>query len=188
MSQRFVISLLVLLCVQPLLLAGGFGDPPVSVNPTISVTGNAEIKVAPDRAVLRFSIISKEKVLDEAASKNDKIVAEVTEFLKSSGVEGKSINTDLIRIQPVYSGLQPRFGNPNKWIPSSPQARTPLARTPAGDADQQLKPIGYSANRRLSVTVTDLAKLEAIYKGLLSKGVNSIEGVDFMSRLPLLEP
>ena len=80
MNQRFVYSLLVLLSVEPLLLAA---DDPITVAPTISVTGAAEIKVAPDRAILRFAIISKEKVLDEAASKNDKIVSDVTDFLKA---------------------------------------------------------------------------------------------------------
>lgn len=168
MNQRFVYSLLVLLSVEPLLLAA---DDPITVAPTISVTGAAEIKVAPDRAILRFAIISKEKVLDEAASKNDKIVSDVTDFLKASGVEDKFINTDLIRIHPVYPNQQgSSFGSVNlpRMSPATPN------RNP-----DQLKPIGYSANRRLSITVTDLAKLETIYKGLLSKGVNSIDGVDF---------
>lgn len=136
--------------------------------PTISVSGNAEIKVAPDQAILRFAIVAEEKTLDAAAAKVDSVVKDVNSFLATNKIESQYVNTDLIRINPVYS-------RDNSVFQGSLQRSRQNTRN---DADQ-LKPIGYSATRQLSVTVSDLAKLETIYKGLLSSGVNKIQGVDF---------
>jgi uncharacterized protein YggE len=132
------------------------------------VSGNAEIKVAPDQAILRFAIVAEEKTLDAAAAKVDSVVKDVNSFLATNKIESQYVNTDLIRINPVYS-------RDNSVFQGSLQRSRQNTRN---DADQ-LKPIGYSATRQLSVTVSDLAKLETIYKGLLSSGVNKIQGVDF---------
>ena len=50
--------------------------------PMISVTGNAEVRVVPDEAVLTFSIDSRDKDLNAVVKDNDDRIKAVTAFLK----------------------------------------------------------------------------------------------------------
>ncbi|MDB2685996.1 SIMPL domain-containing protein [Mariniblastus sp.] len=150
-------------------------------DPTISVTGDAEIKVKPDQALFSFSIQGREKTLDEAVATNDKAIAKVVQFLRTAGVEDKDVRTEVVRIQPIYRPLQrgkiPIQIRPQGNLNFNPAPNAaPVA--PVKDEDP-LKPIGYEARRGISVTVTNLANLEKIYTGLLKNGVNEVGGISF---------
>ena len=161
-------------------------DEPVNP-PTITVTGEAKIKVKPDRAVFSFSIQGREKTLDESVATNDQAIAKVMEFLRTSGVQDKDVQTEIVRIKPIYRDLirgkalrqvlpirpvlpQGNFSNPPNMNLAQPT-----------NDDDQLKPIGYEARRGISVTVNNLANLEKIYTGLLKNGVNEVSGISFQT-------
>ena len=160
--------------------ASAFADDPVNP-PTISVTGEAKIKVKPDQAVFSFSIQGRQKTLDESVAANDQAIAKVMQFLRTSGVEDKDVSTEVVRIKPIYRSPpygklapqpfpQSNFGNQPNLNPNLP-----------GKVEDQLNPIGYEARRGISVTVNDLAKLEKIYTGLLKNGVNEVGGISFQT-------
>jgi len=153
-------------------------DPPL---PTISVNGTAEVRAAPDEAVLTFSVESRETDLDAAVKDNDERIKAVTSFLKESKIEAKHIRTELITIRPIFDTI------PNGWKGQMAQlpaqqafGNAPLARpAPAPDKKKKIKPIGYTARRSLSITIKDLAAFETIYRGLIGKGVNDVGGIQF---------
>ena len=79
-----------------------FGNDSNPTIPTIKVHGNAEISVSPDRAVLSFSIESREAKLDAAVADNDAKIQSVIGFLQSANVEARLIQTDLMHTRPIY--------------------------------------------------------------------------------------
>ncbi|MDG2012682.1 MAG: SIMPL domain-containing protein [Pirellulaceae bacterium] len=137
--------------------------------PTVSVTGTAEVRVLPDQAILRFSIDSRALALAAAVGDNDTKVTAVTQYLTQNKIEARFIRTDVIRIQPL-------FETPNKSRQQSSNGAG--ANT---SAEQKIQPIGYSARRDISVTIKNLSQFEAIYRGLIERGVNEVNNVSFLS-------
>ncbi len=157
--------------------ASGFDDDQRAM---ISVSGSAEVKVEPDEAVLTFSVESREEKLDAAVTDNDSKIKSVIEYLKASKVESKNIRTQVISIQPIFESNSPWKGQayPSPLAPRIVSS-VPPAGNNAGNKKPKIKPIGFSARRQLSITITDLAAFEGIYRGLIERGVNDVGGVQF---------
>lgn len=145
---------------------------------TISVTGTAEIQVKPDQAVLTFTIETRKKTLAETTAANDKSIAQVVKFLNSAGVKDSEVRTDMVRIDPIYQQQKNRFKG-QMMQSSLPSPNASNVAPPADKDEFKLEPVGYTAQRGISVEVNDLSDLESIYKGLLSNGVNKVRGVEF---------
>jgi len=63
--------------------------------PMISVSGSAEVKVAPDEILLRVGVETRHENLHAAKKQNDERVGNALAFLKGSRVKGKDVQTDL---------------------------------------------------------------------------------------------
>ena len=149
--------------------------------PTISVSGTAEIRTAPNEAVLTFSIESREEKLDDAVNDNDSRIKAVTAFLKESQVEPKHIRTQVISIRPIFESENkyPAWkGQTAQQILPMPNA-APKPPIVAANKKKKIKPIGYIARRQLSITIKNLKSFEEIYRGLVAKGVNDVGGIQF---------
>lgn len=118
--------------------------------PLISVTGTAEIKVAPDEVVLRTTIMTRDGNLQEVKRANDTIAAKAIAFLKEKGVKAEDIQTDYITLRPEYKH--------NDWA---------------------TKPEFYTASKSIEVIIRKVETLEPMLTGLLSVGVNSVDGITF---------
>ena len=141
--------------------------------PSITVTGTAEIRVVPDEAVLTFSVESREEKLDDAVKDNDEKIKAVTDFLSQSKIEPVNIRTQVINIQPIFEQQDDQWKGQIAPMPMPPTNSAPT------DKKQKIKPIGYTARRGLSITITDLKSFETIYRGLIERGVNDVGGVEF---------
>jgi uncharacterized protein YggE len=115
----------------------------------ISVTGTAEIQVAPDEAVLRLGIETSNKDLAYAKSQHDTRVKKVMALAQSAGVEAKYIQTSELTMGPEYTD----------------------------DRYRQL--LGYEVSQTIAITLKDLSKYEALMTRLLGAGVNRVDGIDF---------
>lgn len=118
--------------------------------PLISVTGTAEIKVAPDEVVLYASIESRHEKLLDAKRENDGFAAKAVAFLKGKGIKDEDIQTSHITLTPEYD----REKGPTK-------------------------PVYYEASKSIEVIIRQVDTFEAIMTGLLENGVNSISGITF---------
>jgi hypothetical protein len=115
----------------------------------ISVTGNAEIKVAPDEVTLTLGVDSHDKDLAIAKVENDKRIKKLLNLAHASGVDPKNIQTSALSMGPEYS---------DQKIP-------------------QL--LGYQVSQTVTVTLTDLSKYEDLMTNSLRAGVNRVDGINF---------
>lgn len=123
--------------------------------PSVSVIGEAVEDVAPDRATLRFGIVTERPLAADAASENARVATAVLDELKTLGVTDADVRTEGVTLTPVTD-----------------QERDPKGRT-----------VGvrkyFIARNDLSVRVRDLAKAGEIAGRLIDRGVNSFQGVDY---------
>lgn len=112
----------------------------------IEVIGDGEMLVAPDEVVLQLGVETIRTDLDDARRENDKRVAAVLSLLKSSGIEDKFVQTDHVRVEPLY--------------------------TYKGDRDRALR--GYNIRKDMTVTLRDLTQMETITAALLKAGTTNI--------------
>ena len=116
----------------------------------INVSGSAEVKVAPDEIRLSVGVETRDQSLDVARQQNDERIASALAFLKSAGVKDKDVQTDFINVVPDYDYNSSR-----------------------------VKPAAYIVRKSIEIRVTAITNFEGIVTGLLTNGVNCIQGIDF---------
>lgn len=142
--------------------------------PTISVSGSAEIRVVPDQVVITAAVESRAKEVATACKDNETRIRAIVQFLKSSGIEDKHIHTEYIAIDPIMR----LRSYPRKAVQA--QANLPNSNPFEETEEEQLEqPVGYLARRQFAITVVDLGKFEAIYQGLIERGINRVSGIEF---------
>jgi uncharacterized protein YggE len=120
----------------------------------ISVTGTAEVNVAPDEVVLSLGVESRDKDLAIAKAQHDHRVKKLLAEAHDAGVEGKYIQTSMLQMRPDYSDEKvPRF-------------------------------LAYQVSQTIQVTLKDLSKYERLITKLLEAGVNRVDSVEFLVAEP----
>jgi uncharacterized protein YggE len=145
MKKCFIVSLVLTIGS----LSRAFAQSPQQP-PLITVSGSAEIKVAPDIVCVRVGVETRNRNLQDAKRENDERVAKVLAFLKVSEVKPKDVQTDYISIEPNYDN----------------------------DISRE-KPVIYVARKSIEIKLTKVEAFEGIITGLLTNGVNFVHGVDF---------
>ena len=118
--------------------------------PQISVSGSAEVKVAPDEVYLRVGVETRHENLDDAKHQNDERVSKALAFLKNNEVRDKDIQTDFISIEPTYD--------------------SDISRT---------KPVTYVVRKSIEIKLAKIQAFEGLLTGLLTNGVNHVHGIEF---------
>ncbi|WP_108944547.1 oxidative stress defense protein [Shewanella halifaxensis] len=119
----------------------------------LNTIGTSELTVKADMAEVNVEVVIKAKTAQQAKRDSDKAVAHFLARLEKAGVDKALIQSANINLQPQY--------HYEKNKPS------------------QL--IGYSANRRITVTVMDLTKLNNILDSALEQGINRINNIALKS-------
>ena len=145
--------------------------------PTISVNGSAEIRVMPDEVVILAAVESRAKTLAAAAAENDAKIAQVLEFLKTAGVGSENIHTEFIGIEPIMNELDQHKLQIHNLQNARPLADSDIFK----ELEELLQPLGYDVRRRFRIRITDLAKFENVYRGLIERGINQVDGIQFNS-------
>ena len=123
--------------------------------PSISVTGEATISVAPDLAEVDGGVTTQAKTAREASDGNNRAMAAVLAALKGAGIADADIRTSRLSLQPQVS-------------PARMSSDTPPTI------------VGYRASNRVTVRVHDITKVASTLDALLAAGANDIGGVNFM--------
>ncbi len=119
---------------------------------SISVEGEAEVKVVPDRILLTLGIETSDKDLEKAKQLHDARTRAVIDAVRREGIDPKDIQTDYIEIEPRWD-TTPR---PENFI-------------------------GYFVRKTVVVTVRDVPKFEQDLSVALASGVNYVLGVHFQT-------
>lgn len=140
----------ILLAVCATLAPPVLAQTPCTTPPrTISVTGTAEIKVAPDGVKLTLAVDSHNRDLSVAKGDNDGRVKQLLALARKAGIEAKNIQTSALTMGPQYS---------DERIP---------------------KLLDYEVSQVVVITLTDLSKYEGLMTEALTAGVNRVDGISF---------
>lgn len=117
---------------------------------TISVVGEAEVRVVPDEVVLTVGVETINKDLDKAKKENDTRISEVISVTLAHGIEAKHVQTDYLNIESRYQDSYEKRGF-----------------------------IGYVVRRDAVITLRDLDQFESLLSDLLESGANTVHGIQF---------
>ncbi|MFK5981636.1 MAG: SIMPL domain-containing protein [Flavobacteriaceae bacterium] len=118
-----------------------------TIQPSVSVTGEGIIKIAPDVVTINVQVEHKGQNPKELKQKNDKIISDVLSYIKSLNIDDKDVKTQYVRLNKNY--------------------------------DYQTKTYNYVANQNVVIKLNDLTKYEGLMNGLLERGINRIDGINF---------
>jgi uncharacterized protein len=121
--------------------------------PAISVTGEANVSVAPDQAQIDGGVTSDAKTAREASDANNAAMGKVLAALKGAGIEEKDYQTSRL-------SLQPQFATPSK-------------------ASERAGIVSFRASNRVTVRIRDVAKVANVIDVLVGAGANEIGGINF---------
>lgn len=102
---------------------------------TLTVTGEGEIKLRPDIAMLDVSVVTNAKTAQEASSRNAERMTQVIAAMKALGVPSADLQTVGYDVYPVFDNEEksPTFGQILEYRVSS-QLRVRIEIEQAGDA------------------------------------------------------
>jgi uncharacterized protein YggE len=120
--------------------------------PQITVSGTAEVRVAPDEILIHAGVETRNENLDLARQQNDDHMKSVLAFIKKSGVPSKDVQTDFINVVPDYG---------NEW--NRAPSKTPM----------------FVVRKYVEVRLTNVTSFETVLTGILNAGADRINNVEF---------
>ena len=129
------------------------GSPAAAQAPparTISVNGNAEVRVAPNEVILTVGVDTTDLDIARARAENDSRVKAIVAAAAANGVAAAQVKSDFLDIQPRYK---------------DDYARRDF--------------LGYFARRSLAITLRDVSKFEGLLSSVLTAGANYVHGIEF---------
>lgn len=132
--------------------------------PMITVSGTAEIQVAPDEVVFALDVTKLNKDLQVAKRLNDESVAKILELTRRFSVSPQNVQTSHISVGMKYESIR--------------DAKTKIY---THDGDEIGKRVfrGYEVSTTISVRLTDLTRFEEFLTEVLKTGLSEINGVTF---------
>ena len=120
--------------------------------PSVSVTGEASIRKAPDIAILRAGVTSQAKTAREAMTASAKLMTAVLASLKGNGIAESDIQATRLSVQPIRE-----------------------SNRSSGSANI----IAVEASSLVTVRVRDINKSADVLDGMISAGANLATGINF---------
>ncbi len=127
--------------------------PPLQAPRTITVTGEAEMTMSPDRAMVTIGVETWGKNIMSIKADNGKRVKAILDAVKGLGIPAKDIMTRDLSIQPEYT-----------W------------------KDDRREFIRYRMRNVVVITVNDLTKVEDVVNAGVNESSNVLEGVSFSTK------
>lgn len=118
---------------------------------TITVSGDAELRVAPNQVQLMLAVVTIDKSLAKARAENDERVKRALGTVTKSGVEAKDLQTDFVTVEP-------------RWDNNRSDVR---------------EPDGYQVTKTIVVTLRDVPRFDAVLQAVMDAGANRVSGIEF---------
>ena len=134
--------------------------------PTIQVSGTAEISVAPDEAVLSLEVTKRNKDLSIAKRETDAALAKIIDLTRRFAIKSENVKTDYISVEMKYQSVR----DPKNRIFDE-----------SGDEIGTRTFLGYEVSTTTTVRLSDLTKFEGFFSEALQTGVSEIGSVKFES-------
>ena len=118
----------------------------------ISVTGQGEVKVMPDRATLNYRVVTTKDTPAQARAQVENTVTAFFKDIESLKLDKKAFVADSIVIMPNYK---------------------------YNEQEKKQELVGYEASRNISIKVSDFALIGQLNDMALKAGVNNISGFEY---------
>jgi len=134
--------------------------------PLITVTGTAEVEVAPDEVIFSLDVTKTDKDLQVAKKLNDEAVGKVLELTRRFAVAPQNVKTDYITVNMKYESVR--------------DAKTKIYNE---DGDEVGKKIfrGYEVSKTVIVKLTDITRFEDFFAEALKTGISAVTSVKFQT-------
>lgn len=130
----------------------------VSAVPTLSVSGEGKVFVAPDVAVVRLGAFAQHKDAEAAQAQVNEVMQKVVAAIRGVEVPQEEIQTSGLSLRPVTRYRQPR---------------------PGEDASPEPEVVGYRADMSVSVRLRDTKRAGPVIDAGLTAGANTLHGISF---------
>lgn len=125
--------------------------------PRIQISGEGEVQVAPDMAMIDLTVLREAETAREALSANNTAMRQVLDAMKEAGIAERDLQTSGINLRPRY-------------------------RHPAKDNNlKEPKIIGYTVTNSVTVRVRDLKIVGAVLDKSVTLGVNQGGNLRFVN-------
>jgi uncharacterized protein YggE len=124
---------------------------PLRAENQITVNGDAEIKVVPDRVVMFLGVETRHKDLTAARNENDQRIRSVLAMARRRGIEPGDMQTDFIQVEIAY------------------------------DRDNRTVIDYYTVRKSVVLTLRRIDDFEATLADALASGANHVHGIDFQT-------
>lgn len=148
--KKLIITGIFLTIIVLILTTPGFAEN--QAERTITVTGEAEVKVVPDRVILLLGVETWDKSLPIAKMQNDQIVKKILRVTKDYQIDPKKTQTDFLRIEPRYH-----------------------------DNYDKSEFIGYFVRNAIVITIDNVNIFEDLLSKALTNGANYVLDIDFQT-------
>jgi uncharacterized protein YggE len=157
--RNLLLLLFTFLCFSSLVSAQEF-----SGMPTITVTGTAEVMIAPDEVIFSLDFTKTDKDLQIAKRLNDESVAKILELTKRFRIPPQNVKTDSISVEMKYESIR--------------DAKTKIYDE---DGDEIGKKVfkGYEVSKTVIIRLTDISRFEEFFAETLKTGITEVNSVTF---------
>lgn len=154
-NMQWILVGLVVLVLASLFFVMGRQQIVVSSDQTarISVTGNAETEVMPDKAQISLTVLTEGKDAQKVQEENAVKMNTVVDALKQNGVDEKDIETSNYNLYPW-----------DEWDPIT----------------QKMISKGYRLQQTITVSTTDVKNVGKLLDIAVANGINNVNNVAFM--------
>ena len=130
----------------------------------ITVTGTAEVMVAPDEVVFSLDVTKTDKDLQVAKRLNDEAVGKVLELTRRFSIAPQNVKTDYISVEMKYESI-----------------RDVKKKVFDEDGDEVGKKVfrGYEVSKTVIVRLTDISRFEEFFAEALKTGITEVNSVKF---------
>lgn len=134
--------------------------------PTIHVTGTADIMVAPDEVIFSLDVTKRNKDMQAAKREADEALAKIIDLTRRFGISPEDVKTDYISVAMKYQSI-----------------RDPKNRIFDEDGDEIGTRVflGYDVSTTVIVRLKQLGRFEEFFGEVLRTGLSEIDSVRFES-------
>jgi uncharacterized protein len=143
------------LALSALIFAGAAAAHDEAKPRVLTVSGEGEVNVAPDRADIGLAVEASEKTLADAEGQVSDGIGRLLKLCETLGIPRSAVRSAQLTVQPQYE-----YGG---VVSNRPQI------------------VGYLVSRQLDVDLKDLSKLGRLLQGAVEGGANRITGPSFGS-------
>ncbi|MGN7437303.1 MAG: SIMPL domain-containing protein [Alcanivorax sp.] len=137
------------------------GVTPIAPTRTISVNGEAEVRVVPDQVIISLTAETRGADLIDAQKQNDASIAKLIDYAAKSGVEKKHIQTDFASVEPSYQNCRYEDEMSGKCNP--------------------LQITYYNVRKGVQIRLNNLDGYEGLINTALRAGITHIDNVQFIT-------